>query len=69
MTADEIAELHNGLRVTDDIRARRARGETLPSIAAALNTSVPTLWRWLKRREQADAGNTRALVRGRSTGR
>jgi len=68
-STSDLTDRIDGLSLTDDVRARRASGQHWPEIAQATGLSVPTLWRWLKRRERFDAGDGSALGRGKSSGR
>lgn len=68
LTPAEAAEHAESLRLTDQLRAARQLG-TLAEAAAAAGVSVAGASRWLARRDAFEAGEPRALLRGRSSGR
>lgn len=68
-TESEIREYAGAKALTDRMVAMRAAGQTLSQIAVACEVSPATAMRWLQRREMADAGDPRALLKGRSSGR
>jgi hypothetical protein len=68
LTPAEAAEHVESLRLTDQLRAARQLG-TLNEAAAAAGVSLASASRWLARRAAFEAGDPRALLRGKSTGR
>lgn len=69
LTSREVSELQWGVALTDRVLEARTEGRPWDAISADVGLSEQTLRRWLKRRERFDAGERRALLRGRSTGR
>jgi transposase len=68
-TESEIREHAERLAFSTRLRELRAEGLSLSAIAAACNSSIASVHRWLQRREEFDAGTARALLKGKSTGR
>lgn len=65
----EIREHAQRKALTDRMLAMRADGRSMADIAKVVGGSAATVMRWLQRREMFDAGDTRALLPGKSTGR